>query len=89
MDPDTRAPWGRHEPRYFYPVPQTVPPPANNTATYACICALFREQYHMSDDTSDRALLHELYLRPLAIDVVRRSHEPYHFSNESSVRDGW
>ena len=34
----------------------------------------------MSDDTSDRELLYELYLRPLAIDAVRRFHEPYHFS---------
>ena len=63
------------------PVPRTVPPPANNTATYARICTLFREQYpHMPEGTTDRALLHELYLRPLAIDAVRRSHEPYRFS---------
>ena len=67
----------------YAPVPQTVLPPANNTAMYARICALFREQYpHMSNDISDRELRRELCLRPLAIDAVRRFHESYHFSTD-------
>ena len=41
---------------------------------YARICA-------------DRTLLDELNLRPLAIDAVRRSHEPYHFSIDEDVMD--
>ena len=93
-DQYTRAPLGRHDPQLpspppivrHAPVPQTVLPPANNTATYARICALFREQYpDTSNNFSDRELRYELNLRPLAMDAVRRFHEPYHFSTNDDM----
>ena len=52
----------------------------NSTAAiYTRICALFREQHHFSEDTPDRVLLQELYLRPGAIEAVRSSNKPYHY----------
>ena len=66
--------------------PPPRPPPAINPAMYARICDLFREQYpDISDDFSDRQLRLELNLRPLAIDAVRRSYEPYHFSMHGDI----